>query len=92
MTNYTTRVELHQASAEDYRQLIRAMKKEAFITGKDGAVTGPVTFKKRGKVEMREVINAVVKAAASTGRKFSFTVMKDKPADRPEYGRKLAWQ
>lgn len=78
MTNYIARVELHQAGAEDYRQLIRAMKQERFVTGKDNSTSGNLTFKRRENIEIKEVIDAVIKAAASTGRKFSFTVMKDK--------------
>ncbi|NII26966.1 hypothetical protein HB364_17885 [Pseudoflavitalea sp. X16] len=89
MTNFTTRVELHQASAADYRQLILAMKKESFVTGNDKQTSGILTFKRRANVEIKEVIDAVVRAASTTGKKFSFTVMKDKPIDKPDTKHRL---
>lgn len=84
MTNYTTRVELHQASVEDYRLLIQALKKGSFIADKNNPTSGNLTFKRRGNIEIKAVIDAVIKAASSTGKKFSFTVMKDKQTHRPE--------
>jgi hypothetical protein len=78
MTNYTTRVELHQAGAEDYRILIQALKKGSFIADKNNPTSGNLTFRRRANVEIKTVIDTVVKAASSTGKKFSFTVMKDK--------------
>lgn len=92
MTNYTTRIELHQAGAEDYRLLIQAMKKASFIAGKDNPPSGNLTFKRKANIEIKEVIDAVVKAAASTGKKFSFTVMKDKQTDRSENNKRLILQ
>ncbi|MDF2188235.1 hypothetical protein [Paraflavitalea sp. CAU 1676] len=84
MKYFTAQVELHQAGADDYRQLIRAMKRELFITGHEEGYTGNLTFKRKATVEIKEVIDAVLRAAASTGRRFSFTVMKDKQATPKE--------
>ncbi|WP_276482751.1 hypothetical protein [Paraflavitalea pollutisoli] len=76
MNYFTARVELHQAGAADYRHLIRAMKKELFIPRNEMAQSGNITFRRRTAGEIREVIDALLRAAASTGRKFSFSVMK----------------
>ena len=78
MTNFIASVELQQAGAEDYRQLILAMKKRSFIEDKNNKTSGNLTFRRQAKTEIKEVIDAVLNAAASTGKKFSFTVMKDK--------------
>lgn len=91
MTTFIASVELHQAGAAEYRQLIRAMKKELFVTGKHPSTSGHLTFKRKAAVEIKEVIEAVLRAAASTGKKFSFTVMKDKRADKKTAGNRLAW-
>lgn len=89
MTNYTTRVELHQAGADDYRILIQAMKKGSFIADKGNQTSGNLTFKRRANIEIKAVIDAVIKAASSTGKKFSFTVMKDKQTHRSENNKHL---
>jgi len=81
MTNFIASVELQQAGAEDYKQLILAMKKRSFIEDKNNKTSGNLTFRRQAKIEIKEVIDAVLNAAASTGKKFSFTVMKDKAAD-----------
>lgn len=78
MTHFIASVELQQAGAEDYRQLILAMKKRSFIEDKNNKTSGNLTFRRQAKTEIKEVIDAVLNAAASTGKKFSFTVMKDK--------------
>jgi hypothetical protein len=92
MTNYTAQVELHQAGADDYQQLIRAMKRELFVTGNDLQTSGNLTFKRKASIEIKEVIEAVLSAAASTGRKFSFTVMKDKQAEKKPARDRFAWR
>lgn len=92
MTNFTTHVELQQASAADYRQLILAMKKESFIAEKEQELSGNLTFKRRANLEIKEVIDAVVRAASTTGKKFSFTVMKDKPIDKLDKKHRLVLQ
>lgn len=76
MNYFTARVELHQAGAADYRHLIRAMKKELFVPRYEAALSGNITFRRRTAEEIAAVIDAVLRAAASTGRKFSFSVMK----------------
>ena len=79
MTNYTTRIELHQAGAEDYRKLNNALKKESFMADKNNKTSGNLTFRLRANMDIKAVIDTVLKAASSTGKKYSFTVMKDKP-------------
>jgi hypothetical protein len=92
-TSFTTRVELHQANEDDYRLLNNKLKKAAFIAAKGNGNTGNLTFRKKGNVEIKVVIDAVINAAAATGKKFSFTVMKDKYIDnRSEAAKRLQLQ
>lgn len=92
-TSFTTRVELHQANEDDYRLLSNKLKKAAFIAAKGNGNVGNLTFRKKANVEIKEVIDAVINAAAATGKKFSFTVMKDKYIDnRSEAAKRLQLQ
>lgn len=80
MNYFTAQVALHEASVAEYRQLIRAMKKELFVTRIREAHSGYVTFRRKTAEEIAAVIDGVLRAASTTGRKFSFSVMKDKQA------------
>jgi hypothetical protein len=92
MTNFIASVELQQAGAEDYKQLILAMKKKSFIADKNNKASGNLTFRRQANIDIKEVIDMVLNAASSTGRKFSFTVMKDKYADNSGKNKRLALQ
>jgi hypothetical protein len=83
MTTFTARVELLNASPKDYDLLQTEMKKETFAAG-NKASDGHVEFKCKDKGSIREVIDAVLRAASKTGRKFTFTVMKDKQIEKAE--------
>jgi hypothetical protein len=84
MTTFTARVELHSANPNDYKKLYAEMQKEDFAVPTVTVQEGNVEFKCRDKVSIREVIDAVARAASKTGKKFSFTVMKDKNLDKME--------
>ncbi|WP_205510548.1 hypothetical protein [Longitalea arenae] len=84
MNTFTARVELHSANPNDYNNLYTEMQKESFIAAGEKAETGNVEFKSKDKLSIRDVIDAVVRAASKTGKKFSFTVMRDKNLDKLE--------
>lgn len=79
MTTFTARVELQSASPNDYNKLQTELQKEAFT-----AAPGNAEYKCKNKESITDVIDAVVRAASKTGKKFSFTVMKDKNLDKLE--------
>jgi hypothetical protein len=83
MTTFTARVELLNAGPKDYDQLQSEMKKETFAAG-NKASDGHVEFKCKDKDSIREVIDSVLRAASKTGKKFTFTVMKDKQIEKTE--------
>lgn len=84
MNTFTARVELHSANPADYTNLYAEMQKESLVAAGPKAESGNVEFKSKDKSSINEVIDAVARAAAKTGKKFSFTVMKDKNLDKLE--------
>jgi hypothetical protein len=84
MNTFTARVELQGATPNDYTRLYAEMQKESFVAAGAKATTGNVEFKSKDKISIREVIDAVARAASKTGKKFSFTVMKDKNLEKLE--------
>ena len=84
MNTFTARVELHSANPTDYIRLYTEMQKESLVAAGPKAEQGNVEFKSKDKSTINEVIDAVVRAAHKTGKKFSFTVMKDKNLDKLE--------
>jgi hypothetical protein len=84
MNTFTARVELQNANPDDYTRLYAEMQKESFVAAGAKAQGGNVEFKIKNKISINEVIDAVVRSASKTGKKFSFTVMKDKNLDKLE--------
>jgi hypothetical protein len=84
MTTFTARVELHEANPDDYKKLQTEMQREDFTAAGGNHDSGNVEFSCRNKASIREVIDATVRAASKTGKKFSFTVMKDKNLEKLE--------
>jgi hypothetical protein len=84
MNTFTARVELHSANPSDYSNLYTEMQKESLVAVGPKVEAGNVEFKSKDKISINEVIDAVVRAASKTGKKFSFTVMKDKNLEKLE--------
>jgi hypothetical protein len=84
MNTFTARVELHSANPNDYTRLYTEMQKESLVAAGARVESGSVEFKSKEKISIREVIDAVARAASKTGKKFSFTVIKDKNLDKLE--------
>jgi hypothetical protein len=84
MNTFTARVELHSANPSDYSNLYTEMQNESLVAVGPKVEAGNVEFKSKDKISINEVIDAVVRAASKTGKKFSFTVMKDKNLEKLE--------
>jgi hypothetical protein len=84
MNTFTARVELQSANPADYARLYAEMQKESLVAAGPKVEEGNVEFKSKEKSSINEVIDAVVRAASKTGKKFSFTVMKDKNLEKLE--------
>ncbi|MBO9203760.1 MULTISPECIES: hypothetical protein [Niastella] len=84
MNTFTARVELHSANPNDYTKLYTEMQNESLVAAGPKAESGNIEFKCKDRSSINEVIDAVVRAASKTGKKFSFTVMKDKNLDKLE--------
>jgi hypothetical protein len=85
MSTYTTSIKLLAATETDYMQLSRELKKNAFHpVGKPAfsnsdSRTHSFVFNTASKKSLLDATTAVSLAAANTGKKYSFTVIKDKP-------------
>ena len=73
MSGFTVRVELHQASYEDYEKLHTAMEKSGFsrfITSDDGKVYHLPTaeYDRQGNLTVAQILDQAKSAADSTGK------------------------
>jgi hypothetical protein len=71
MSRFTTRVELHEASEDDYEELHVAMENEGFrrtITGDEGE------YHLVGDITEDQVLQRAKRAAATTGKSYSILV------------------
>jgi hypothetical protein len=83
MSIYRTSINLLAASEADVKKLHEAMGKKNFYStdlrsAKDQAEHGPIVYSSSSKSNFIEASTDVSTAASSVGRKFSFTIMKDK--------------
>jgi hypothetical protein len=84
MRKYITRVQLKDAEQSDYERLDGEMEKERFsrvklqkASTKESSVR-PREYNFRGGITLQQVTAAAYRAASKTGKKYSFTVMKEK--------------
>lgn len=87
MPTYSTTIQLHNADEQDFSVLDSELKKNAFTSDKkdvlsyvNNALDNFVNVKyiKHGNLLIQEVIDSVLNAAKKTGKKFSFTVIKNR--------------
>ena len=83
MAKFITTIQLHDANENDYKVLYRELEKEEFkgethAAKSEAYVTGEGAFSREGNVTIEEVTKAVFKAAAKTGKKYSFFTIKNK--------------
>jgi hypothetical protein len=89
MARFITRVQLRDAVANDLEKLDNEMKKESFTVVKKTSPagkevsrnsSGPREYARQGNFSLQEINVLVNKVASQTGKKYSFTVMKEKSA------------
>jgi hypothetical protein len=93
MTNFTTRVELHDADSDDYITLHDEMKKEGFIrtiTSDDGTTykLPPAEYNYTGRISCEKVRDKAASAASQV--KNSYEVLVTESAGRCWQGLKVA--
>ena len=86
MRKYITRIQLKDAVQNDYEKLDSEMEKERFFrtkiqkaATKDNPIR-PREYNFQGGITLQQVTAAAYRAASKTGKKYSFTVMKEKAA------------
>lgn len=87
MPTFSTTIQLHNADERDFSVLDNELKKEAFTSDKKNVLSYVnnaldnfvnVKYFKHGNLLIQEVIDSVLSAAKKTGKKFSFTVVKNR--------------
>jgi len=87
MPLFSTNIVIHAAGKQDLLLLYEALKSNHFLPERlpDGSpsenhASEPITLQylKKGNLALLEVIELVKNAAAKTGKKFSFTVLKNR--------------
>jgi hypothetical protein len=78
MARFTTRVELHEATEDDYANLHVAMEREGFsrtISGDDGVVhLPPAEYNRIGELTRDQIMDSAKRAAKTTNKTFSLLV------------------
>ncbi|MFT3948431.1 MAG: hypothetical protein QM763_15790 [Agriterribacter sp.] len=87
MPLYKTNIELHHAATDDYLLLDKELRSQQFSpdnkqqfsdAGKNEKRYLRIRYLKEGNIALQEVVDDVKRAALKTGKKFSFTVLKNK--------------
>ncbi|MET0395019.1 MAG: hypothetical protein ABW019_17875, partial [Chitinophagaceae bacterium] len=85
MARFTTTIQLHNADESDYTLLDTVLAKSSFRgvrkkkPGQADNLPDKREYNRDGNVTIQDVTDAVVKAAAGTGKKYSFTIIRNKP-------------
>ena len=84
MAKFITRVQLQEAQQTDFEKLDIEMGRESFTrvekprdAGKK-RTSNPIEYNLHGNLSLLEVNGAVARAANRTGKKYSFTIIKEK--------------
>jgi hypothetical protein len=84
MAKFTTRIQLQEANENDYINLQSELERESFRSIKklpeksNVRIATKGEFNLEGNITIQEITNVVVKAAAKTGKQYSFTIIKNK--------------
>lgn len=89
MARFTTRVELHGASEDDYEELHAAMAKKGFVryittTSGEKLKLPTAEYNYDGGASISEILNGAKAAAESTGQ--TFAVLVTESAGRTSHG------
>jgi hypothetical protein len=84
MAKFITSIKLQEATEKDYAILSQELKKYLFYpvskntSGKSTGSTSSLVFNSADDKSLLDTTTAVSRAASTTGKKFSFTVIKEK--------------
>jgi len=84
MPKFTTSIQLQEASEKDYAILSREMKKNFFTpvseikVDQKGQLVSTYVFNSSNYKSLLDTTTVVSQVAATTGKKFSFTVIREK--------------
>lgn len=84
MARFITTIQLFNAAEADYETLNTELVKQSFkgirdISKQKDKVREEIKYNREGNVSLQEVTDAVLKAAEKTGKKYSFTIIRNKP-------------
>jgi hypothetical protein len=84
MARFITTIQLHNAAETDYEKLNAELVKQSFrgireVNKQKGDAPEQIKYSREGNVTLQEVTDAVLKAAEKTGKKYSFTIIRNKP-------------
>jgi len=81
MARFITTIELFNADENDYQTLQTELKKHSFTrrTLQAENLPGKEEYNREGNVSLQDVTYAVLQAAYKTGKKYSFTIIRNKP-------------
>ncbi|HKO79197.1 MAG TPA: hypothetical protein VJU78_02340 [Chitinophagaceae bacterium] len=83
MAKFTTTIQLFEAEEKDYAILHNELEKRS-TKGKNQVVKGKAhapgkeEYNWKGNITIQEVADAIFRAATKTGRKYSFSIIRDK--------------
>lgn len=84
MARFTATIQLHDADRKDYDTLNAELVKESFKGNQTASpkIKEALTWKeysREGNISLQEVSSSVSKAASKTGKRYSFTIIRNKP-------------
>ncbi len=83
MSKFTANVTLFDASVSDYVQLRETLGKKLYVSAR--SKQDEASFVRTGNVGIQEVTDDILRAATQTGRRYSFTIIRNKPLTEKEY-------
>jgi hypothetical protein len=84
MPRFITSIKLLAATDKDYIKLSQEMERQSFLPGNKPVIIGnqsescEIVFKSTTRISLLEATTAVSQATSRVGKKFSFTIIKDK--------------
>jgi translation initiation factor 1 (eIF-1/SUI1) len=82
MARFITTIELFNADQKDYETLQSELKKQSFTRRalqQSDSLPVKEEYNREGNITLQDVTHAVLQAAAKTGKKYSFTIIRNKP-------------
>ncbi len=80
LAKYTAEIQLYDAGSKDFGTLNAELAKESFKEDKKKKGLLLKEYSLESNISMQEVNTSIFKAASKTGKKYSFTVLRNKHA------------